>query len=400
MAGTWADIGKEFRRASAIQRIVRSVAWELLSDPKPLDLDRVPPSPQALTPEYLTKILCAGHPDAQVTSITLGAATSGSGDRCAFSVTYNAAGDQAGLPRDLFHKCLKSFYTRLHLLRCGIIENEPGFYSVIRPELDIEAPRAYHSVLEPRTYRLSIIMDDVVVSKGASFFEVSTPVLRTDIEGMLTILADTHAKYWESPRLDNEFRWLMKPDKYCATLTEGMELRELTATGFERARSVVPPALSTRGEEIWGAFVKSMDLSSRAPLTYLHGDPHLRNYYKTASGRIGLSDWQCTMKGAWSHDFAYAMLTSLPVENRRGWEKVLLKFYLDRVRAKGGNPPTPEAAWELYRRQTLYTFVGWLVTIGFGALQPSMQPDSESLEIIRRAAIAVDDLGSLALLRG
>ena len=66
MAGTWADIGKEFRRASAIQRIVRSVAWELLSDPKPLDLDRVPPSPQALTPEYLTKILCAGHPDAQM----------------------------------------------------------------------------------------------------------------------------------------------------------------------------------------------------------------------------------------------------------------------------------------------------------------------------------------------
>jgi len=106
------------------------------------------------------------------------------------------------------------------------------------------------------------------------------------------------------------------------------------------------------------------------------------------------------MKGAWSHDFAYAMLTSLPVENRRSGENELLKFYLDRVRAKGGNPPTPEAAWELYRRQTLYTFVGWLVTIGFGALQPSMQPDSESLEIIRRAAIAVDDLGSLALLRG
>ena len=26
MAGTWADIGREFRRASAIQRIVRSVA--------------------------------------------------------------------------------------------------------------------------------------------------------------------------------------------------------------------------------------------------------------------------------------------------------------------------------------------------------------------------------------
>lgn len=399
MAGTWADIGKEFRRASAIQRIGRSVAWELLSDPKPVDLDRVPPSPEAFTPEYLTKVLCTGHGDARVTSIALGAASSGSGNRCAFRVTYNAAGDRAGLPRDLFHKCLKSFYTRLHLLRCGIVENEPGFYRLIRPELDIEAPRAYHAVLEPRTYRLSIILDDVIATKGAKFFEVSTPVLRPDIEGILTILADTHAKYWASPRLDDEFRWLMKPDKYAETLTEGMELRQLTAVGFDRAKSVVPAALANRGEEVWSAFVKAMALSSQAPLTYLHGDPHLRNYYKTASGRVGLADWQVTMKGAWSHDFAYAMLTSLPIENRRDWEKDLLKFYLARVKAQGGSPPSPEAAWELYRRQTLYTFVGWLVTIGFGALQPSMQPDSESLEIIRRAAIAVDDHDSLALLR-
>jgi hypothetical protein len=400
MAGNWSDIGKEIRRASAIHRVGRNVAWELISKPRPLDLSRVPPSPEALTPEYLTQVLCAGHRGAQVTGVTLGAASSGSGERCAFTVTYNAAGNQAGLPRDLFHKHLKSFYTRLHLLRLGIIENEPAFYNLIRPQLDIEAPRAYHAAVEPRTQRLSIIMDDVVVTKGAQFFVVSTPVLRSDIEGMLSILADTHARFWASPRLDQEYRWLMRPDEYSQRLIDGMELRQLTAAGFERAHAVIPPGLQNRGEEVWSAFLKSMDLSSRAPLTYIHGDPHLRNFYKTADHRVGLADWQVTMKGAWSHDFAYTVLTSLPAESRRSWEKDLLSFYLARVRAQGANPPTAGDAWELYRRQTLYTFVGWLVTIGFGALQPSMQPDSESLEIIRRAGAAVDDLGSLALLNG
>jgi hypothetical protein len=400
MAGNWSDIGKEIRRASAIHRVGRNVAWELLSNPKPLDFSRVPPSPEALTPEYLTKILCAKHPDAKVIEVTLGAASSGSGDRCAFRVSYNAAGEQAGLPKDLFHKCLKGFYTRLHLLRLNIVENEPGFYNVIRPQLDIEAPRAFHAALEPRTYRLSIIMDDVMATKGARFFEVSTPVLQPDIEGMLEILADTHAKYWGSPRLDQEYRWLMRPNQFTQKLIEGMELRQLTAVGFERAQAVIPPSMLTRGEEVWSAFVKSMDLSSQPPLTYIHGDPHLRNFYKTSAGRVGLVDWQVTMKGAWSHDFAYTMLTSLSVDNRRRWEKELLAFYLARVKAQGGSPPSAGDAWELYRRQTLYTFVGWLVTIGFGALQPSMQPDGESLEIIRRAGIAVDDLGSLALLNG
>jgi hypothetical protein len=106
-----------------------------------------------------------------------------------------------------------------------------------------------------------------------------------------------------------------------------------------------------------------------------------------------------TMKGAWSFDFTYTLLTALSVEQRRAWDKELLALYLSRVKERGGNPPPAAEAWELYRRQTLYTYVGWLATIGFGALQPSMQPDSASLEIIKRSAYALEDLDSLALLR-
>jgi hypothetical protein len=274
-----------------------------------------------------------------------------------------------------------------------------NFYNIIRPELNIEVPKVYHAAFDKRSDRLAIILQDVVAVHGAKFFEIDTPLARSDIEQMLGILADLHAKYWNSDRLDNEFTWLMTPAQFAVKLVEGMEFEAIAATGVERAAAVLPASLKGRKEDVWTAFLKSMEISSRRPLTYICGDPHLRNFYKLSSGRVGFADWQVTMKGAWSFDFAYTLLTALSLEQRRAWDKELLLFYLARVKERGGDPPPLAEAWELYRRQTLYTYVGWLATIGFGALQPSMQPDSASLEFIKRAAYAMEDLDSLALLK-
>jgi hypothetical protein len=148
MAGQWKDIAKETRRAAAISRIARHVAWEQVSGAKPTDLSRVPPSPEALTVEYLTAVLCADHPGAKVTSLKLGAASSGSADRCAFSVAYNAAGNEANLPTRLFHKCTKSFYTRLHLLRCENSANSSKavFSASMMPGRSIAVRHSTHSL--------------------------------------------------------------------------------------------------------------------------------------------------------------------------------------------------------------------------------------------------------------
>jgi len=398
MAGSWNDVMQEFRRASAINRIGRNVAWERLTNPRPTTLDEVPPSPQALTPEYLTAVMCRDQPRARVTTVELGEESSGSGNRCALTLHYNSEGQAAGLPTKVFHKCEKDFYVRLHLRRLDIDRNEPMFYSRIRPELDIETPRAYCAAFDERSCRLSILMDDVVQTQGATFFDVNTPITRDDIEGMVAILASLHGTYWGSERLDSEFIWLMDPLTYAGKLIEGMELGQLTVNGLARAAEVLPASLVGRKDDIWNAFLRSVAISARTPHTYLVGDPHLRNFYRTEAGRIGLADWQVTMKGAWSHDYAYTLITSLPIDKRRLWEKELLAFYLNRLQEKCAHGPSYDEAWALYRRQTLYTLVGWLVTVGFGALQPSMQPDSESLEIIKRAGQAVEDLDSLQLL--
>lgn len=398
MAGNWTDISREVKTSRAVLKIARNVAWEQVSATKPKDLSEVPCSPDALTTEFLTRVLCSNHPGAEVVAIELGRRSSGSGSRCSFSLTYNELGKQAGLPTKLFLKSQEGFYQRLQQHRLKIDQSEASFYKTIRPEVDIETPRPYYSAFDSETCRLAVIMEDVIDSKGARFFEVDTPIEKEDAEGMLILLADLHSRYWQSERLDHEFHWLFTPERYGVLIEEGMELHELTKNGLKRTESVLPMEINEKVNDIIPAFHKSMAFCSRGPRTYLIGDSHLRNFYKTKDGKIGFADWQVTQKGRWSFDFAYTILTSLPVEKRRLWEKDLLSFYLNRLKRNGVSAPSFDDAWEIYRRSTMFTFVGWLITIGYGALQPSMQPDEASMEIVKRSGVAVVDLNSIELL--
>ena len=321
-----------------------------------------------------------------------------SSDRRAFTVSYNDVGQSANLPTSLFNKCSKGFQTRLLMVQCGTLENEVGFYGRVRPELDIETPLAYNVALDRRSWRCSMILEDIIATKGAEVFSPATVVTREHIEGMLDLLAATHGKFWASPRLDSDFTWLRTPDEWIKHVQHPIGYEPRSAVGMQRAESVIPKSLLGREREIYRAFLAAMQVSSEGPLTYLHGDPHIANYYLTSDGRIGIVDWQVTFKGAWGHDFAYTMLSSLSIEQRRDWERDLLAYYLDRLGVYGGQPPDLETAWEVYRRQTLYTFVGWLYTIGFGPLQPSMQPDVISMAVIERSGAAVEDLDSIRCL--
>jgi hypothetical protein len=314
-------------------------------------------------------------------------------------VTYNEQGQAAALPTHLFNKCSKGFFTRLMMKQCGTLENETGFYSNVRSELGIEVPRAYYVALDRRSRRSTIILEDIFHSKNATILNAQTKIDRPQIEAMLDLLAAVHGQYWDSPRLKSEFTWLRTPEEWIRDVEGPIAYKARSIVGIERSRGVIPSSLSNRPDEIYRAFKASMTVSSQGPLTYLHGDPHVGNYYLTGDGRTGVVDWQVSFRGGWGHDFAYTVLSALDIQDRRNWECDLLTHYLDRLRHYGAaSAPSFDEAWTSYRKQTLYTFVGWLYTIGFGPLQPNMQPDELCLKVIERSAATVDDLESLKLL--
>jgi hypothetical protein len=110
---------------------------------------------------------------------------------------------------------------------------------------------------------------------------------------------------------------------------------------------------------------------------------------------MGLSDWQCAVRGHWSRDVAYAVSCALTVEDRRAWEDDLLAFYCEALRAEGGPRLDRDEAHLAYRRQMVTAMTWWTITINPAPGMPDMQPLDATKEFLKRIGTAMDDLSSL-----
>src|SRR5262249_42853040 len=90
---------------------------------------------------------------------------------------------------------------------------------------------------------------------------------------------------------------------------------------------------------------------------------------------------------------SYAMTVALEVDDRRAWEKELLRLYIDRIEQLGGPRLSFADAWRLYRLQMPSALAWWTNTLRPSELQPKdMQPEATALTFIRRISHAIDDL--------
>jgi thiamine kinase-like enzyme len=359
-------------------------------------LDDVPPSASALTNAWLTAALCRDVPDAAVVGFEVVGGSDGTSSRRTLRVSYNAAGREAGLPSDLFMKTASSLQSRLMLVLGGVTECETIFYRDIRPELEtLRSPRSYYAASDPRTFRSIVLMEDLA-AQGWSFPDPMQDLVdRKDAEDMVDQMAYYHATFWNDPRLTREFARLPTTERFQQRLNEvGIEKR--ARVGIERGRSVMPPSLYRRKDEILPATMRSLYLNSHGTLTVLHQDVHQGNWLRDPDGRMGLYDWQAVARGEWALDFSYAMSVNLPVEDRRAWERELLERYLWRLGEEGvSHSPSFDDAWLRYRQQPFHVLIFALFTIGAGRLQPDMQPKDYMFRCLERIATFIDDHDSL-----
>jgi hypothetical protein len=376
------------------------VAGEHLSAARPTTLAAVPRSAEALTRDWLSGALCDTVPGAAVEDVTLGGGSSGTSSRRALTVTYNDQGQRAGLPTEIFVKSTSKLTQRLVLGLSQVIDGEIGFYGKMRQHVDIEAPQGYYADIDQRSWRSIILMEDVARTKGATFNTPQTRISRAAMEDLLANMATWHGRFWNQPELDSTFRWLRTPAGHLQHISRFIAMRKRSLIGSERARAVLPESLRSKSAQdaLWHGLEQAMARSSERPHTLLHGDSHIGNTYTTRDGRMGFADWQVTLKGNWGYDFAYTLTSGLAVEDRRQWERELLRMYLERLAASGGPTLSFDQAWLNYRQQVFYAYFAWVFTIGHGPLQPNMQPDHISREIIQRTANALVDLESLGAL--
>lgn len=347
---------------------------------------------EAITPEWMTHILCKDHPGAEITSISLDEPDSGTSNRRRIFVDYNAEGQALGLPRSVFCKATVDLRNRLLLSTSGLL-SETTFYNKIRPQLSIEAPEAYLAVYDPESCASIVVLKDL--AGKARFCNHETQMTQERVQDQLGLLATLHAHFYRSPQLDGTLAPMFRYDDRFLALDRDHDFKSMCEAGLRAAADIVPARLMARETEVWPATVKASARHGELPPTITHGDVHLKNWYITNEGRMGLSDWQVTSKGHWSRDLVYTISTSLTIEQRRAWEQDLIRYYLDAFAAAGGEPVPFEDAWLNCRQQLLTTLAWWTMTLTPLGDVPDMQPRDITVEFIRRIATAIDDLDAL-----
>ncbi len=352
--------------------------------------DEVPWCAEALTPEWLTRVLCDKTPGAAISRVTVSTASTGSSVRKRILVTYNTAGTVAGLVTRFFAKTTPDVLTRLTSGTSA--GQEARFFTELAPLLPIELPAHRRSSFDRVSGRSLHLFEDLVETRAAQFCDYRTTFTHRQIEAALETLACLHGTLHGDARLVTQFSWIPRYEKFFSALA-ATGTRAGHEQAMEEARHLIPPAVYAARDRLWPAAEDSLAEHAEGPRSVIHSDVHPGNWYLTAEGRPGLCDWQCIAQGHWSRDLAYALSSMLDPLSRRQWEQDLLARYLQALAAAGGPDIPLETAWHHYRRQLPAALLMWTPTLCHPPTMPDMQPVVVSLEMIRRITTAIDDLG-------
>lgn len=368
-------------------RISAYVVWDHIVQPRARE-GEVPWCAEAISAEWLTGVLCAGRPGVRVAAVQAEGGSEGSSVRRRISVSYEGEADD--LPTHLFAKTTPSLLTRLS---SGMVaRREAAFFRDIRAELSVEAPLHYYSGYDAKSGRTLHLFGDLVAAKQARFCNWTSAISRDQANDIVDLLASVHGRFFDSPRFQTDLAWLGHYEQAFRTSE-----RDGAREGHERAMivaaDIIPPDVISRKAEIWPMLERGLEAHRDGPPTLIHSDVHLGNWYITNEDRMGLGDWALICRGHWGRDLAYALSTTLVVEDRRAWERELIERYVARMREHRVEIDF-DLAWLRYRQQMFAALIMWTATLCHSPLRPDMQPEEMSREMVRRITYAIADLKS------
>jgi Phosphotransferase enzyme family len=313
-----------------------------------------------------------------VTSVSVIAGDAGTSSRARLALT----GD--GVPESVFVKMpAETAGTRLMGELGRLAHTETRFYRELSPRLT-GVPTSYGSAFDPITGRFVLVLEDLAVDL-CEFPDTLHPLTADQASQVVDLLARLHATFWE--RVPN---WAYTASADSAALLTGPLLKtssrriaEGTDIPVERGRFI---------DDNYRAVARLID---QPPNTVTHGDAHPGNVY-FRNGQAGLLDWQAVRRGHPGRELAYTLVTSMATTDRQAHERELLDHYREAL-ASGGAPLLDrDELWDRYRAGALYAYVAPLITAGMGGMQDA----GIAMEGLRRGLAALEDLDTVALLKG
>lgn len=270
-------------------------------------------------------------------------------------------------------------------------EVEASFYRDLRDALDVHAPQCHFVERNGETDDFLLLLEDFAPCRQGD--QIAGCNL-AEAQACIDELVRLHGPLWNSPLLAR-LGWLNRssPDQRSASYG----LMQTVFPGFmERYRDRLTPEARSVGDE----FVRDGgNYSSRITphSTVVHGDFRLDNLLFTASGRVGVVDFQTVTHASGALDLAYFIGAGLDTDVRRAHERELVAQWADGL---GGYNVTLsfDEAWMDYRR---FTFAGFMMAvIASMIVKQTERGDDMFMTMANRHAQHVADLDALAIVRG
>jgi len=349
--------------------------------------------PRQLTVNWAQRIL-TNHTDpeakeSRINSVEVLSVDVGTTTRVRLAVDHD--GPQT-LPKRWFVK-LPSLSRRARLITAlpRLLPTEIRFYNELANSVPVNKPMVLSA--QSRFGKGSTLVLSDVAEFGATPGQVGDALTFEQAKLVVENLAYFHAYFMDKAKQDPGFRWLAGPvrrleDDLGTALAVPLMKRGLRmAIGWISDRLFAPALRYASGRK------RIMQFLSNGEPTLVHHDCHPGNLF-WHNTQPGFLDWQMVRIGEEISDVSYFLATALAPEIRRSHELELLTRYHEIMSANSPSTISFAKLLTRYRAHLAYPFEAMVITLAVGGM---MQFES-NLEMIRRAAQAIEDHDTFALL--
>jgi len=211
----------------------------------------------------------------------------------------------------------------------GGYAREIEFYRRFGDDPGISTPHCFHAAIDPASGVFALLLEDMSncrVSDGMTS-------LLEDVEVAVRQLAPFHAKWWDHPRLREDF--LRYPGSAADTAFMAQARGALAAAlpaAKQRFGADLPQPLVALAERLlanFGVLTGARQGGMFEGVTLVHGDFHPGQifYPSERGGRFAVFDWQTVSAGSGGDDLARIIVTGLTTEQREAHDERLVALY-------------------------------------------------------------------------
>ncbi len=311
-----------------------------------------PASPSELTADWLSGVL--GAPVAGLSHENLGEGVGVMAEVSRIHVEYD---DEAEGPETLILKTVAPMpQNRETATQYGFYRREVRFYQDVADKLRIRVPRCYYAGMDESSVPFAILMEEVT---GARVIDQLDGGSMADAEMVVDAIAALHARWWDSPELD-QLDWLPPVNNdlykgYAAVMPQLVPVLEAKyGDRIEPEGFALLAAMGDHYPDYLDHWIES------GPVTFAHYDLRLDNILfepPSDPGSICLLDWQLAVRHRGTFDLAYYLGQNVPPDFRRDHQEAIVRRYHDALTGRGISGYSYDQCWDDYRRGMLMHIV-------------------------------------------